>query len=212
MVKNHPKILVVDDEPDVTAYFQKFFGRKGFFVNTTASGKDALGMIKASKPDLVFLDLTLAEMTGRQVLQALRKFDRETKVIVITGHTLNSEAESEEFRALGISAYLNKPLSLDEVDKMAKMILGDNYPLAQFDQNIPTQEIKQALSTATHKLRNLLGNIKGECQVYLIHKKSGKYKNKSKDDVQKMSDVIIEDVVVTINKVMEVLNGVKSEK
>jgi len=74
--KIQPKILVVDDEPDITASFQSFFGRRGFLVNTAASGKDALDIIKTSRPDLVFLDLTLPEMHGKEVLKELREFDK----------------------------------------------------------------------------------------------------------------------------------------
>ncbi len=112
--KAQPKILVVDDEPDIIASFQSFFGRRGFLVSTAASGKDALDIIKISRPDLVFLDLTLPELTGKEVLKELRTFDKKTKVVIITGHALESEDE-EEFRSLGISAYLNKPIVLEKL-------------------------------------------------------------------------------------------------
>lgn len=117
-----PKILVVDDEPDITASFQSFFGKRGFLVNTAASGKDALDIIKTSKPDLVFLDLTLPEMSGKEILEALRKFDKKTKVIIVTGHTLESEKEDKEFQTLGISAYLNKPVILETLEDIVRSV------------------------------------------------------------------------------------------
>lgn len=213
MNKKSPNILVVDDEPDITSYFQSFFGRRGFIVNTAASGRDALKIISASKPDLVFLDLTLPEMTGKEILYELRKYDKETKVIVITGHTLDSEQEKEEFKALGITAYLNKPLTLEEVDRIVTSIFGNSFPSENFDKYAMVKHPDaRAEELSPHKLRNLLGNIKGECQVYLINKKSGKYSNKSKEELEKISDDILRNVVDTVNKVIESMGEAKKDK
>ncbi len=63
MSKEQPKILVVEDEPDVCNSFQSYFGRRGFLVSTTPSGTEALTIIKSSQPDLVILDLKLADET-----------------------------------------------------------------------------------------------------------------------------------------------------
>src|SRR3989338_9738493 len=132
--KFQPKILVVDDEPDITASFQSFFGKRGFLVNTAASGNDALDIIKTSKPDLVFLDLTLPEINGKEVLKELRSFDKKTKVIIITGHALESEADDEEFQSLVISAYLNKPINLERLLEIVESIFQGKFSPKDFEK------------------------------------------------------------------------------
>lgn len=210
--KVQPKILVVDDEPDITASFQSFFGRRGFLVNTTASGKDALNIIKTSRPDLVFLDLTLSEMHGTEVLKELRQYDKRTKVIVVTGHTLESEREDQEFQSLGISAYLNKPINLERLLEIVESILGNKFSPKDFEKFKLIRQTEQSLSSVAHRLKNLLGNMRNQCEVFLLNKRDGIFNGKPEKEMEKMSDEIIEDVIKTVDQVMEVFEGIKEEK
>lgn len=211
--KAQPKILVVDDEPDITASFQSFFGKRGFLVNTTASGKVALEVIKTSRPDLVFLDLILPEMSGKDVLQKLRKHDKETKVIIVTGHTLESEEEDKEFQSLGISAYLNKPIVLLELAKIVEAILDDKFSVKDFEKYKFTREKKlSSVSDIAHRLKNLLGNMRNQCEIFLLNKKDGIYHDTSDEELQRISDEIIADVIKTVDQAMEVFEGIKEEK
>ncbi len=211
--KIQPKILVVDDEPDITASFQSFFGRRGFLVNTAASGKDALDIIKTSKPDLVFLDLTLPEMTGKEVLKELRAFDKKTKVIIITGHALESEAEDREFQSLGTSAYLNKPIHLEKLLEVVESIFKNKFSPKDFEiYKLVRQVEPPSISAIAHRLKNLLGNMRNQCEVFLLNKRDGIFNDKPEKEIEKMSDEIIEDVIKTVDQVMEVFEGVKEDK
>ena len=210
MPKKSPRILVVDDEPDITATVQSYFGRRGFLVNTAASGKDALEIIKSSKPDLVFLDLTLPEMTGKEVLQKLREFDQKTKVIIITGHTLESEREDQEFRSLGIVAYLNKPLILEELARIAESVLGNKFSTKEAERYKFVRRAEPlSVSEIAHRLKNLLGNMRNSCEVFLLNKKDGIYNDKSSEELEKMSEEIIRDVIKTVDQAMEVFDKEK---
>ena len=211
--KIQPKILVVDDEPDITASFQSFFGRRGFLVNTAASGKDALDIIKTSRPDLVFLDLTLPEMHGKEVLKELREFDKKTKVIIVTGHALESEDEDKEFQSLGISAYLNKPIVLEELAGIVESVLENKFSLRNFDKyKLVKKTEPPAISSIAHRLKNLLGNMRNQCEVFLLNKKDGIYNGKSEKEIEKMSEGIMQDVIKTVDQAMEVFEGIKEEK
>jgi DNA-binding response OmpR family regulator len=211
--KVQPKILVVDDEPDITASFQSFFGRRGFLVNTAARGQDALNIIKTFKPDLVFLDLTLPEMHGKKVLKELREFDKKPKVIVVTGHTLESEDEDKEFQSLGISAYLNKPIVLERLAKIVESILENKVSHRDVDKyNLIGKAEPPVISSIAHTLKNLLGNMRNQCEVFLLNKGDGILKDKPEKELEKMSDEIIEEVIKTVDKVMEVFEGIKEEK
>lgn len=208
-----PKILVIDDEPDITASFQSFFGKRGFLVNTASSGKDALEIIRTSKPDLVFLDLTLPEINGKEVLKELRSFDKKTKVIIITGHALESEAEDEEFQSLGISAYLNKPIVLDRLLEIVESIFQGKFSPKDYEKYKLVREAEPpSLSAIAHRLKNLLGNMRNQCEVFLLNKRDGILSDKPDKDLEKMSDEIIEDVIKTVDQVMAVFKGIKEEK
>lgn len=207
-----PKILVVDDEPDITASFQSFFGKRGFLVNTTASGKDALDIIKTSKPDVVFLDLTLSEMHGIEVLRQLRQYDKKTKVIVVTGHTLESEREDQEFQSLGITAYLNKPIILETLEGIVNSVLGNKFNPKDLEQYKLIRKTELSIGSVAHRLKNLLGNMRNQCEVFLLNKKDGIYNDKSEKELGKMSEEIIEEVIKTVDQTMEVFKEIKEEK
>ena len=198
-----PKILIVDDEPDIIFSFRSFFGRRGFLVNTTASGKDALQLIKTSKPDLVLLDLTLPEMTGKEVLLRLREYDKKTKVIIVTGHMLKSEEENKEFQSLGITAYLNKPINLKELENIVGLIFKNKFSIKDAEKYALVRKRSSSSSRTTHRLKNLLGNIRNQCEVFLLNKKDGIYKDKSDKELEEMSSKIIQDVIKTVDEAIE---------
>ena len=181
-------------------------------VDTTASGKDALDIIKTSKPDLVFLDLKMSEMTGREVLENLREFDKKTKVIIVTGHTLESETEDHEFQSLGISAYLNKPINLEKLLEIVESILGNKFNAKNLEQYKLIRNTEPSIASVVHRLKNLLGNMRNQCEVFLLNKKDGIYNNKSEKELEKMSEEIMRDVIKTVDQVMEVFEGIKEEK
>jgi len=205
MTKENPKILIVDDEVDITATFQSFLGRRGFMVNTTASGKDALEIIKVSKPDLIFLDLALHELSGQEVLKALREYDKGTKVVIITGHTLDSEQERERFLSLGADAYLNKPVSLKDLEKMVYSMLGGDFTQPFITSDEPIERRDALDSSLVHRLSNLLGIIKNKCENFTLSVEEGVYKTKTDQELINMSVDIMHDVINKVDQTMEVL-------
>jgi len=63
------RILVVDDEPDITALVAYHLAREGYRVTTAANGYDALKAASHERPDLIALDLMLPGMSGYDVLK-----------------------------------------------------------------------------------------------------------------------------------------------
>jgi len=81
-----PRILVVDDEPDITALVAYHLAREGYRVTTAGTGADALRAAREERPDLVVLDLMLPGHSGYDVLSELRKREetREIGVLLLT--------------------------------------------------------------------------------------------------------------------------------
>lgn len=103
------RVLVIDDEPDIV-YMVKVILRSAGCEVTTASGvKDGLAMIETEEPDLILLDLRLADGDGMDVLEALRangKVD-SIPVIILSAHA--TPALSEKAMTTGARGYITKP-------------------------------------------------------------------------------------------------------
>ncbi len=109
------RILVVDDEPDITALVAYHLAKAGYRVSTAANGSDALRAATEQRPDVIVLDLMLPGLSGLDVLQTLRKQDetREIGVIMLTAR--REEADRIRGLSLGADDYLTKPFSPNEL-------------------------------------------------------------------------------------------------
>lgn len=109
------RVLVVDDEPDITALVAYHLARAGYRVSTAASGTDALKAAREEKPDVVVLDVMLPGVSGYDVLADLRRLDetRDVGVIMLTAR----REEEDRIRGLSLGAddYLVKPFSPQEL-------------------------------------------------------------------------------------------------
>ncbi|TQK50714.1 two-component system OmpR family response regulator [Streptomyces sp. SLBN-118] len=107
------RILVVDDEPDVTDVLAGVMAGEGWQVRTAADGASALATARDFRPDAVVLDWMLPDFDGLQVLRALRREAPRVCVLFLTAR------DAVEDRIAGITAggddYVTKPYSLEEV-------------------------------------------------------------------------------------------------
>ena len=109
------RILVVDDEADITALVAYHLAKAGYRVSTAANGTDALRAAAEERPDVVVLDLMLPGLSGLDVLQALRKQDETRDVGVILLTARREEADRIRGLSLGADDYLTKPFSPGEL-------------------------------------------------------------------------------------------------
>lgn len=109
------RVLVVDDERDITALVAYHLARAGYRVTTAATGPEALLAAASEPPDLVVLDLMLPGRSGYEVLEELRRREdtRDIGVILLTAR----KDESDRIRGLagGADDYLTKPFSPQEL-------------------------------------------------------------------------------------------------
>jgi two-component system phosphate regulon response regulator PhoB len=109
------RILVVDDEPDITALVAYHLARAGYRVATAASGDEALRVARVERPDLVVLDLMLPGVSGYDVLTALRQREETRDVGVILLTARREEPDRIRGLSLGADDYLTKPFSPQEL-------------------------------------------------------------------------------------------------
>jgi two-component system NtrC family sensor kinase len=86
-------ILVVDDEASVRVALQRYLAARGHDVETTASGQDALGLLRGGQYDAVIVDMRMPDLSGEQLFEELRSADREhaERVIFTTGDLVSEQ-------------------------------------------------------------------------------------------------------------------------
>src|ERR1041384_1743435 len=117
------RILVVDDEPDITALVAYHLARGGYRVSTAGTGQEALKAAREERPDVVVLDLMLPGGAGYEVLRELRRHPDTSDVGVILLTARREEADRIKGLSLGADDYLTKPFSPQELTLRGAAVL-----------------------------------------------------------------------------------------
>jgi CheY-like chemotaxis protein len=118
-----PRVLVVDDEPDVLLATRLLLQNAGHTVLVARSGEEALHVIEEAEPDAVFLDLRMPGMDGMAVLKELAARSRldRTPVIVLSAH--GSPDRVEQTVEVGARAYVTKPFKKEDLIRALDSVL-----------------------------------------------------------------------------------------
>ena len=100
-------ILIVDDEIEVASLLADAVKSQGHEVMVAHDGEEGLALLRQFRPEAVFLDVQMPEMSGIELLRRIRRTDPTLPVVLITGHA--ATAELEEARQLGVTAIIQKP-------------------------------------------------------------------------------------------------------
>jgi DNA-binding response OmpR family regulator len=115
------KVLVIEDDELLLALLQNILGDARHEVVTTADGPMGISLYKQHSPDIVLLDLALPSMNGLEVLKRIREFDRNARVVVVTGY--GSEESAEVAFRYGASDFVQKPFDSPELLVRIKKVL-----------------------------------------------------------------------------------------
>jgi CheY-like chemotaxis protein len=118
--QNRRRILIVDDEPDITAVFEKGLRDRGFKqVDTVNDPLLALKNFKAGFYDLLVIDIIMPEMDGFGLYEEIRKIDSEVRVCFITAFEVNYQALRAVYpgasTAEDIGSFIRKPIEADDL-------------------------------------------------------------------------------------------------
>jgi len=115
-----PRILVVDDEPQIVDLLRSYLRRDGFTVEQAVDGEAALAAFGRLRPDLVILDLMLPKVDGREVCRRIRDASH-TPIIMLTAR--DEETDKLLGLELGADDYITKPFSPREVVARVRAVL-----------------------------------------------------------------------------------------
>ena len=102
-----PRILVVDDNPELLTLLSSSFEEAGYVVQTAARGRTALDMARKDRPDLVILDVLLPDLMGFDVAEALKRL--RIPFVFMSGVHKGGKASSNALGKYGALAYFEKP-------------------------------------------------------------------------------------------------------
>ena len=121
------KILVVDDEPDVTTYFTAVLEEHGYETEIASNGAAAIEAIRTFKPDLVSLDITMPEQSGVKTYRQIKEGEefKGIPVLIITGisHDFKQFISSRK-QVPPPDGYLEKPVKPETLLAEVKRLIG----------------------------------------------------------------------------------------
>ena len=130
MKKTSTKILIVDDDPDITEILTYNLSNEGYNVKSAVNGVEALKKAKKFIPDIILLDVMMPEMDGIEACSQLREIESLSKSMVIF-----LSARGEDFTQIaafdaGADDYINKPVKpkilLKKISSISRRILSEN--------------------------------------------------------------------------------------
>ena len=124
MNNNNNRILIVDDEPDLTKICVLALEHYGYKVDAFNDPQEALSKYKPGTYDLIILDIKMPKMDGFELYQEIKKKDNNAKVCFLTASELYYQKfRKKEFSALDGNMFIRKPIGNEElVAQVNKMI------------------------------------------------------------------------------------------
>ncbi len=110
------KILMIDDDAEITEAVRDVVKMAGHDFQSTNDPRDGLKLIREQDQDMIFLDLSMPEFSGIDIIKNLEKDGKikEKKIVVLTASAVGDE-ELDGLVELGIHSFLKKPVDIDAI-------------------------------------------------------------------------------------------------
>ncbi len=121
------KILIVDDEAHIRILMEQTLEDledEGVELLLASNGEEALAMIRAEQPSLIFLDVMMPKMNGFEVCEAVRSDSHVQNTYIIMLTAKGQEFDQQRGKAVGANLYMTKPFDPDEVLAKATEVLA----------------------------------------------------------------------------------------
>jgi two-component system response regulator (stage 0 sporulation protein F) len=124
-----PTVLIVDDDRGLRELYKSELSLEGYEVMAAATGKEAVEILKDSRPDVIVMDIRMPEMDGIEALGKVVARHKNIPVIINTAYP----SYQEDFRAWAADEYVVKSSDLTELKAAIKRVLERSRPKAQPD-------------------------------------------------------------------------------
>jgi len=126
IVEKIPNILIVDDEPGMMTLLKETleeYEDNGVGLLTAENGKEALGIIKTKKPELVILDVMMPVMNGFEVCDIIKNEFRLKNIYILILSAKSQDLDIQYGKELGADSYMTKPFDPDKLVEVVSKVL-----------------------------------------------------------------------------------------
>ncbi len=200
MTENTPHILVVDDELSMREVLELMLIREGYTVTCAENGRTAIGLLEKVQYDLMLCDIKLGDISGLDVLQASKKCNPDTVVILISAYASTETAVA----AMNAGAYDYVPKPFDKDELMQTVAKALDLKTIEHEKELLDDQLKENLHfgvligsspAMTHIYKLIIQVAKTKTNV-LITGESGTGKELIAQSIHKESDRINDPFVV----------------
>ena len=127
-METRPKLLVVDDDPDILDAITTILGTQPYSIDTARDGVECMDKVREDTPDLIILDLLMPRKDGFAVVRELRQNPRYAKVPILILTSVREDASRRRYEletglAMDVQDYVEKPISPMELIDRVKSLL-----------------------------------------------------------------------------------------
>jgi PleD family two-component response regulator len=138
-VSEKARIMIVEDDPDLSELLQNFFTVQGYEVIAAAWGEEGVRLTREHSPDLVMLDIRLPDIDGYEVCRRIRTHRRTQDIPVIFLTEKRDRVDKLAGLELGVVDYITKPFDIQELRLRVRNVLrrAEQAPLTNRVTNLP---------------------------------------------------------------------------
>ncbi|MBI4431437.1 MAG: sigma-54-dependent Fis family transcriptional regulator [Candidatus Omnitrophica bacterium] len=159
------RLMIIDDEASILEVVGRFLTQEGHEVAAFTDAKTAISDLADFRPNLVITDLRMTDLNGIDVIKAVKNFDPEINVIIMTAYaSVDSAVEAIRY---GASDYVIKPFKFEALELSIQRALSET-------RFIPLAKKTGSALPEKYNVRNLIGSSKEMLKVYDLIQKSAK--------------------------------------
>jgi PleD family two-component response regulator len=155
------RLLIVEDDVDISNMLRIYFSSQGFEVETALRGGDALDKTRQSMPHLIVLDIMLPDINGYEVCRQLRTTTRTSHIPVIFLTQKDERSDRLQGLELGADDYITKPFDIDEL----KLRVQNAIARSERESLTDPQTGLPAGRMIEDQLRHLIRQPQGWCYI-----------------------------------------------
>lgn len=127
-METRPKLLVVDDDPDILDAITTILGTQPYSIDTARDGVECMDKVREDTPDLIILDLLMPRKDGFAVVRELRRHPKYAKLPILILTSVREDASRRRYEletglAMDVQDYVEKPISPMELIERVKSLL-----------------------------------------------------------------------------------------
>jgi len=118
------KVLVIEDDHHLAALIKEYFQNLDISVEIYYNAMTALRQLKSEKYDLVLTDINMSPMSGFELIQEVRTFNKDIKIVAMSGSFISTEGNlnhlKKELLQAGMSSFLQKPFIMEDIKQVLR--------------------------------------------------------------------------------------------